>query len=108
MYPEAGSVFPGLFLALCHSREISTIVRAWIAHLQSVDVLFSAPSLSLSPLSLAIPYIIGIQKIDEAMFMKHFETLSKIILCKPKLLSTALLPLLLTCTCCCVFANYIQ
>lgn len=69
-YPETGCMFPGLFLVLCYPGEISTFVRALIAHLQSVDIHFT-PSLSLSP---AVPCIIGIQKIDEPMFMKHFET----------------------------------
>lgn len=47
-YPETESVFPGLFLTLCHPGEISTFVRARITHLQSVDVHFT-PSLSPSP-----------------------------------------------------------
>lgn len=54
-YPETGSMFPRLFLALCHPGEISTFVRAWIAHLQSVGIHFTP---SLSPSS-PIPCIVG-------------------------------------------------
>lgn len=72
---KMGSMFPGLLLALCHPGEIILlsgpallISRVWIE-------LF-APSLSLLS---AIPCSIEIRNEDDVMFMKHFESLDKIL-----------------------------
>lgn len=68
-YPEAGPLFPGLFLVLCHPGEISTFVRAWIAHLQSLDT-HSLPPFLGPQLYLAL---LGIQKNRRANVYEAFQ-----------------------------------